>query len=89
MLMEFGTGHSALGIRPADGGEYRYHEVGIEHLAFQVERDDEVDEAFGRCRASGARIQSPPEPHYVEDYYAFFAFDPDVIRIEVFSWQRN
>ena len=48
----------------------------------------EVDEAFGRCRASGAVIQSPPEPHYVEDedYYAFFVFDPDGIRVEVCHW---
>jgi hypothetical protein len=38
---------------------------------------------------SPGEIQSPPERHYVEDetdYYAFFAFDPDGIRIEVFSW---
>jgi len=91
VYLEFGTGQSALGLRPADDGEYRYHEVGVEHLAFQVERRDEVDEAYGRCRATGAGIQSPPERHYVEDedYYAFFAFDPDGIRIEVFSWQRN
>jgi hypothetical protein len=36
-------------------------------------------------------IQSPPEHHYVEDedYYAFFAFDPDGIRIEVFAWPSS
>lgn len=91
VYLEFGTGQSALGIRPADGGRHRYHEVGLEHLAFQVERHQEVDEAFERCRAAGAVIQSPPERHYVdeEDYYAFFAFDPDGIRIEVFSWKRE
>ena len=79
------------GVRPApgDGGEFRYHGVGIEHLAFEVDRRDEVDDTYGRCVSAGGRIQSPPEQHYVEDgenYYAFFAFDPDGIRIEVFSW---
>src|SRR5215208_5346898 len=37
--------------------------------------------------AAGGTIQSPPEEHYVdhenEDYYAFFAFDPDGMRVEV------
>ncbi len=64
----------------------------IEHLAFEVDRRGEVDEAYERCRAAGGKIQSSPARHYVddedEDYYAFFAFDPDGIRIEVFAWQR-
>jgi catechol 2,3-dioxygenase-like lactoylglutathione lyase family enzyme len=81
-------GWLALGLRPADDGPYRYYGVGIEHLAFEVDRADEVDAAYGRCVAAGGKIQSPPERHYVqdgEDYYAFFAFDPDGIRIEVFA----
>lgn len=81
-------GGQALGLRPADGGEYRYYEVGIEHLAFEVDRPDEVEEAYQGCLSAGGRIQSPPEYHYVgdSDYYGFFAFDPDGIRVEVFSW---
>ncbi len=78
-----------LGLRKADGGEHHYFEVGIEHLAFEVDDRDEVDEAYRRCVSAGGTIQSPPDEHYVddgEDYYAFFAFDPDGIRIEVFSW---
>jgi catechol 2,3-dioxygenase-like lactoylglutathione lyase family enzyme len=80
-------GRSYLGIRPADGGTYRHYDVGLEHLAFQVDSRVEVDEAYERCAAAGGRIESPPQEHYVdveaEDYYAFFAFDPDGIRIEV------
>jgi catechol 2,3-dioxygenase-like lactoylglutathione lyase family enzyme len=79
-------GHSWIGIRPADGGAYAHYEVGLEHLAFQVDTREEVDAAEERCRAAGARIQTPPEEHYAyagEDYYSFFAFDPDGIRIEV------
>ena len=79
-------GHSWIGIRPADGGAFGHYEVGLEHLAFQV------DEAHERCRSAGARIESPPEEHYAyagEDYYSFFAFDPDGIRIEVVCDRRH
>jgi catechol 2,3-dioxygenase-like lactoylglutathione lyase family enzyme len=80
-------GRSYLGIRPADGGTYRHYDVGLEHVAFQVDTRMEVDEAHERCVAAGGRIESPPQEHYVdresEDYYAFFAFDPDGMRIEV------
>jgi catechol 2,3-dioxygenase-like lactoylglutathione lyase family enzyme len=80
---------SMLGIRPADGGAHRYYGVGIEHLAFEVERRDEVDEAFARCQSSGAKIHFPPEEDRDEPgYYAFFVFDPDGMRVEVFHWDR-
>ncbi len=80
-------GHSFIGFRPADGGTHRHYEVGLEHFAFQVDTRQEVDDAHERCVAAGGRIESPPERHYAylddQDYYAFFAFDPDGIRIEV------
>src|SRR5215468_4513990 len=69
-------GHSWIGIRPADGGAYTHYEVGLEHLAFQVDSRDEVDQAHERCIAVGGAIQTPPEEHYDyagEDYYSFFA----------------
>jgi catechol 2,3-dioxygenase-like lactoylglutathione lyase family enzyme len=85
-LKDAATG-SMLGIRPADGGTHRYYQVGIEHLAFRVERRDEVDEAHARCVSRGARIHFPPEEDRDEPgYWAFFAFDPDGIRVEVFYW---
>jgi catechol 2,3-dioxygenase-like lactoylglutathione lyase family enzyme len=90
VYLEYGA--QGFGLRPADGGAYRYHEVGIEHLGFEVDDRAEVDEAYRRCVSAGGKIQSPPEQHYVddgEDYYAFFAFDPDGIRIEVFSWSSS
>jgi catechol 2,3-dioxygenase-like lactoylglutathione lyase family enzyme len=90
VYLEYGV--QGFGLRPADGGAYRYYEVGIEHLAFEVDDRDEVDEAHRRCIAAGGTIQSPPDEHYVddgEDYYAFFAFDPDGIRIEVFCWPSS
>ena len=63
---------SMLGIRPADGGAYRYYDVGLEHLAFEVDRRDEVDEAHARCLSRGAKVHFPPEEDRdVDDYYAF------------------
>jgi len=83
------TSGSMLGIRPADGGAHRYYEVGIEHLAFEVDRRDEIDEAHARCQASGANVHFPPEWDRDEPgYYALFVFDPDGIRVEVFHWER-
>jgi catechol 2,3-dioxygenase-like lactoylglutathione lyase family enzyme len=82
-------GPQMLGLRPADGGEHRYYDVGIEHVAFRVDRPDEVDAAYARSVEAGASIHYPPEPDRdLEGYYAFFAFDPDGIRVEVFSWDE-
>jgi catechol 2,3-dioxygenase-like lactoylglutathione lyase family enzyme len=78
-------GEQNLGLRPADGGEHRYYGVGIEHLAFEVERRDEVDAAYERCLRAGATVHFPPEEDSdLDDYYALFVFDPDGIRVEVF-----
>jgi catechol 2,3-dioxygenase-like lactoylglutathione lyase family enzyme len=78
-------GEQNLGLRPADGGEHRYYGVGIEHLAFEVKTREEVDAAFERCVQAGATIHfQPEEDRDLDDYYAFFAFDPDGIRVEVF-----
>ena len=81
---------SMLGLRPADGGAHRYYDVGIEHLAFEVDSREEVDAAHERCLARGEKVHFPPEEDRdVDGYYAFFVFDPDGIRIEVFCWPRS
>jgi glyoxylase I family protein len=78
-----------FGLRPADGGSHRYYDVGIEHLAFEVDRPEEVDATYEGCLARGEQIHFPPEEDRdVRGYYAVFVFDPDGIRIEVFSWPR-
>jgi catechol 2,3-dioxygenase-like lactoylglutathione lyase family enzyme len=84
------TTGAMLGLRPADGGAHRYYDVGIEHIAFEVDSRDEVDGAHERCVADGARIHFPPEEDRdVDGYYAVFVFDPDGMRIEVFAWPRT
>ena len=58
-------------------------------MAFVVDGQGEVDDAFQRCASIGARIHHPPEQDQDQDmkgYYAFFVFDPDGIGIEVCSW---
>jgi catechol 2,3-dioxygenase-like lactoylglutathione lyase family enzyme len=84
VYLRIGDSGQAIGLRPADGGEHRYYEVGLEHLALSVDSRDEVDEAYRRCLEAGARIHFPPEedrdiPGYVE----LFFFDPDGFRIEI------
>jgi glyoxylase I family protein len=76
-----------LGLRPADGGAHQYYGVGVEHIAFMVDTTQEVEEAYARAVSRGAEIHFPPEEDRDEPgYHAFFVFDPDGIRIEVFSW---
>jgi len=89
-LKDPSTGNDAFGLRPADEGEYRYYSVGIEHLAFEVDERDEVEDAHRRAVEMNANIHFPPEEDRdVEGYYAFFVFDPDGIRVEVFCWRRD
>lgn len=81
------VGDQYIGIRPADGGEYRYYDVGIEHLAVFVDRREEVDETYRRCVEMGANIHHPPEADSDEPgYWAMFVFDPDGIRLEIAHW---
>jgi glyoxylase I family protein len=78
-----------LGLRQADGGVHTYYDVGVEHLAFEVESRADVDAAHERCLARGARIHFLPEEDRDEPgSYALFVFDPDGMRVEVFCWER-
>jgi catechol 2,3-dioxygenase-like lactoylglutathione lyase family enzyme len=80
----------ALGLRPADGGEHRYYDVGVEHIAFEVDTREEVDEAHKRCLEMGGKVHHPPEEDRdIAGYYAVFVFDPDGMRIEVFCQSRG
>ena len=80
-------GDPHFGLRPADGGSHQYYGVGIEHVAFEVDTTAEVEAAYARAVAAGAKIHFPPEEDRDEPgYIAFFVFDPDGIRVELFSW---
>ena len=77
-------GNQLLGLRPADGGEHHYYDVGLEHLAFVVDTRQEVDDAYARCLELGVKVHFPPEEDRdLPGYWELFVFDPDGIRIEV------
>jgi glyoxylase I family protein len=77
-------GAQLLGFRRADGGEHRYYDVGIEHIAFSVDSRDDVEQAYERCVRMGADVQFPPEEDRdIPGYWAMFVFDPDGIRVEI------
>jgi catechol 2,3-dioxygenase-like lactoylglutathione lyase family enzyme len=83
-------GRQYLGLRQADGGEHRYYEVGMEHLAVFVDSRDEVDQTYERCLELGAEIHFPPQEDRDEPgYWAVFFFDPDGFRIEVGTWPSD
>jgi catechol 2,3-dioxygenase-like lactoylglutathione lyase family enzyme len=83
-------GDEWLGFRPADGGEHRHYDVGLEHIAFEVDQPSEVDEAYRRCIKMGANVHHAPEyDKDISGYYALFVFDPDGFRVEVFSQERS
>jgi hypothetical protein len=72
-----------LGLRPAERGEHRCYDVGLEHVAFYVDTRAEVDEAYERCLEAGAAVHYPPEQDCdLPDYSELFVFDPDGIRME-------
>jgi catechol 2,3-dioxygenase-like lactoylglutathione lyase family enzyme len=80
-------GGQSMGIRPADGGQYRYYDVGIEHFAVFVDSREDVDETYRRCVEMGANVHHPPEEDSDEPgYWAMFVFDLDGIRLEIAHW---
>jgi catechol 2,3-dioxygenase-like lactoylglutathione lyase family enzyme len=84
VYLRIGDSGQVIGLRPADGGEHRYYEIGLEHLALSVDSRDEVDEAYRRCLDAGARIHFPPEEDRdIPGYTELFFFDPDGFRIEI------
>jgi glyoxylase I family protein len=83
-VVHLGVGEQYLGFRPADGGEHRYYDVGIEHLAFVVDTREEVDETYARCLELGVKVHFPPEEDRdLPGYWELFFFDPDGMRVEV------
>jgi len=84
------VGDQSLGLRPADGGEFRYYEVGLEHLAFVVDKREELDEIYERCLALNVNVQFPPEEDQdIPGWWELFVFDPDGLRIEASYYPRH
>ena len=79
--------------RPALVGEAvcRRKPGSLHHLAFGVDRREEVDRLYGQVRAiPGAAIRLPPRfyPEYTPDDYAFFFYDTEGIELEIVHFDR-
>jgi catechol 2,3-dioxygenase-like lactoylglutathione lyase family enzyme len=76
-------GPQVIGLRQADGGEFRYYNVGLEHLAVLVDTREELDQVYERCLELDVDIHFPPEEDRdIPGYWELFVFDPDGLRIE-------
>lgn len=54
------------------------------HVAFSARSRKEVDAFYAAAMAAGGRDNGPPglRPHYHENYYGAFVFDPDGNNVE-------
>jgi len=83
------AGSGSLGLRQASGPEagqrFELYAPGLHHVAFAVERREDVDAAHAAAVAAGAEVLHAPRlfPEYRDDYYATFFLDPDGFRLEV------
>lgn len=79
----------SIGLRQASGPgaeqEFELYAPGFHHVAFHVDRRDDVDDAHAAAVAAGATVLHAPRlfPQYRDDYYATFFLDPDGFRLEV------
>jgi len=61
-------------------------DVGLDHLAFMVEMDADVDKLHQIVQLQGTLITRLPRkyPEYSSTYYAFYFRDPDGVPLEVY-----
>jgi catechol 2,3-dioxygenase-like lactoylglutathione lyase family enzyme len=77
-----------IAAHPAHAGHgFHRKRPGLNHVAFRVERRDEVDrfrDEFMTPRRLGALYDTPRDfPKYRPGYYAVFFEDPDRLKLEV------
>jgi len=60
--------------------------VGLDHLAFELNSEKEVDEIYELVNNLNVKITREPKkyPEYSESYYAFYFRDPNGIPLEVY-----
>jgi glyoxylase I family protein len=80
---------TAVNIWQAEPGlaEHRFevYEPGLHHVAFNVQRHEQVDELFALTRSLGAEILDGPGefPFGPGGYYAFYFLGPDRMKFEI------
>ena len=60
--------------------------VGLDHLAFELKSETEVDKIYELIKKLNVKITREPKkyPEYTESYYAFYFRDPNGIPLEVY-----
>jgi len=60
--------------------------VGLDHLAFELNSEAEVDKIYELINKMNVKITREPKkyPEYSESYYAFYFRDPNGIPLEVY-----
>ena len=61
-------------------------DVGLDHLAFELKSEIEVDRMFELVSDLGVKITRTPRkyPEYSDTYYAFYFRDPNGIPLEIY-----
>jgi catechol 2,3-dioxygenase-like lactoylglutathione lyase family enzyme len=79
----------SIGLREARAqrdAPFDRYEVGLHHLAIEVESRAAVNERALWLANRAATIESGPEEYsYMPGYYAVFFYDPDGIKLEIVS----
>ena len=62
-------------------------DVGLDHLAFEVKTEHEVDKAYELIKGLNVKITREPKkyPEYTDTYYAFYFRDPNGIPLEIYK----
>lgn len=62
-------------------------DVGLDHLAFELQAETEVDKVYELIKKLNIKITREPRkyPEYTDTYYAFYFRDPNGIPLEVYK----
>jgi len=88
-IKSYKQGEHNLWIRFVDNEESKpfVRNVGLDHLAFQLNNKSEVDEVYNLLKTMNTEITRKPQkyPDYSKTYYAFYFRDPNGIPLEVYT----
>lgn len=62
-------------------------DIGLDHLAFELQTEDEVDEIYDLIKQLHVNITREPRKYaeYTDTYYAFYFRDPNGVPLEVYK----
>jgi catechol 2,3-dioxygenase-like lactoylglutathione lyase family enzyme len=84
---EIGSSHPRFWIGVPELHDAAGNAKGGAHISFQAKRRADIDAFHAAVLKAGGKDngQPGPRPHYHENYYGAFAFDPDGNKIEACS----